>query len=764
VSQTVRRALWVLYGFLIAASAAITLWPEPTPVPLVTLQGWERDPKVFTEYLPSDVEISATIRNSPQSAFYQSYAPGIGLTTGDLATKSFSPPEYLSVPVRGRSALKSGSNRVTLECSDSRASLKLFASDTFAGTAESILPVPEKFCDRGVRLVARGGGSALIGTGTPASVSLLTFLKSKGIGMLFPHAFLFGLVSLYFLAGATLPRLLVDTAHGFLFSAVLLGMTGYAEFFAYYASPDLGVASTLLLFLAALSIIAFAAWFRRPALTGTWRQLDPFLTVWFLGSLAYTAILYSIDNGGGAALANYRFSPAAWSSDNQLMGITAEALGSGQPMQDLFGAGSGWQVSDRPPLLAGLVVFMRPFIYLLARSDDGPHFVTRYYGVLEIIYVGFWLPAVWYCLGTVRSLSWRMRCAIVLFVAITPFAIFNSIYTWPKLLGGAFSLLGCFVYLYSWEDGRTAEASGREPMTALCYLACFTALSLLSHGADFLFLGCFWAFVVLWRGGRGALLHLAWGVAIIAVLMAPWLAWQKLVDPPGNALVKSAFANTFGFEEKNVGVIETVIRAYAALTPAAWFDEKIRHFLLMLGAVSANFIDRMGDAGYNVAMNLAQKLRTRDFYFVGQSFAGAVICLALGAIGSKRRAAPIGPAAKQDISVCRTLVMLAVGSYLASVLVFRPVPIIHQLPYAAHLALLIGAAVWLAIRNRRAFYGVLAVEAAYSLIVWIVEPLFEAIYVDLLMVALSLAILAVGVSTITTRSPKAKIHVWAPAI
>jgi hypothetical protein len=57
--------------------------------------------------------------------------------------------------------------------------------------------------------------------------------------------------------------------------------------------------------------------------------------------------------------------------------------------------------------------------------------------------------------------------------------------------------------------------------------------------------------------------------------LAPWRLWTCKVDPPGNALPKNAFADTFGFGEPDVSLRDTVIRAYRADTSEQWLKRKV---------------------------------------------------------------------------------------------------------------------------------------------------------------------------------------------
>ena len=725
------RILLVLYGSIVLASGAIVPWPEPSGRPLLGRNDWQISGQAFDDYTPTDDEVAAT---SPPRIFFRFYTPKLGITAGDVTTKPFLTPPFLSVPVTGAGISKEGNNQLYIECLATHESRPILSADTIGRVVEAILAIPAEFCAKEIRLIAHGGGTRLLGVGTPSSVSLLTFLKSKGVGMVFPHAVLFTLIGCYLFGGVLLLRRFIS-AEGVPLLAILLGFTGYLEFFLYNLSPMLGGITSILLPSAGLAILVDAFRSRREWLANTWNELMPFFRVWFLGSLTYVAILYYIDNGGGAWFANYRFYPAAWSSDNQLASITGEALWRGIPLHGLFGA--EWQVSDRPPVLAGLAVFARPYIYLLAGLDDGAHFVDRYYSIQEIICVCFWIPAVLYCISLFSTLSSRARLAILFFISITPFAIFNSIYTWPKLLGAAFGVLGCCVYVHQRPGNRDTDE-----IPSWVYLACFTALSMLTHGSDFIFLGLFWVLVVgLPRGGW---LRLVKGVALIALLLAKWWAWQRFVDPPGNALLKYALAGVTGFDEKHVGLITTVVREYSELTLSAWLDEKLRYLSFLVGTVSGNSLDHIGDASYKSTIGLAEKLRTRDFFVVTQSLAGAFLCAIISGWLFVRHPGRFGATIHSDLRACLLFIGLAVLSYFLTPLVFRIAPLVIHLSFSAHLALLFAAPLLLATVSWRSFCWVLALQVAYSLVVWLIDPILRANYTDWLMIALTLCVIGIA--------------------
>src|SRR4029453_19017372 len=58
--------------------------------------------------------------------------------------------------------------------------------------------------------------------------------------------------------------------------------------------------------------------------------------------------------------------------------------------------------------------------------------------------------------------------------------------------------------------------------------------------------------------------------AAACVIMVPWMIWQRVEDPPGNALIKFALAGTYGLGEEHKTIWATTVDAFARLTLSDW--------------------------------------------------------------------------------------------------------------------------------------------------------------------------------------------------
>lgn len=164
-----------------------------------------------------------------------------------------------------------------------------------------------------------------------------------------------------------------------------------------------------------------------------------------------------------------------------------------------------WHASDRGPLQAVLLLWG-------GRWSTGP--VPAY--VAGVVINSLWVVGLWWFLRSVDIAEVRIRWVVIL-VALTGSIWLNAVYPWPKLLAGACSL-GC-----------AAAVLRRKPVIA----GLLAGLALLAHGAAlFALVGLIpWA---VSRLGKRALLALL----IAGAVYAPWFAFAKLVDPPGDRLVK----------------------------------------------------------------------------------------------------------------------------------------------------------------------------------------------------------------------------------
>jgi hypothetical protein len=203
-----------------------------------------------------------------------------------------------------------------------------------------------------------------------------------------------------------------------------------------------------------------------------------------------------------------------------------------------------YRASDRPPLQAALVLMTR------AVSRGKEH--ARYH-VLGTLCQGIWAASAWELFGLL-GLGRRRVFATGLLIA-SGFFLLNTTYVWPKLLT-AWLFLTAVALLADPDSPR-----GRPLGVGMAVGALF-ALALLGHG------GVAFSMVtlplLLWL--LRPRWFLAWRTLVVAgavlgALLAPWSAYQRWADPPGNRLVKMHLAGVNGIDERST--VKALIDAYS---------------------------------------------------------------------------------------------------------------------------------------------------------------------------------------------------------
>lgn len=216
-----------------------------------------------------------------------------------------------------------------------------------------------------------------------------------------------------------------------------------------------------------------------------------------------------------------------------------------------------WLSSDRPPLQTS--------VYLLARAvlpmGDQHELV---YQTLGTLLQSLWVPALW-CVLTVVGLPRRAIAGAVAAVAVSGFVLFNSFYVWPKLFPAAFLvLLAGIVLTPEWRTVRRRVAGG-----VACGLG--TGLAVLGHQESVLALVplAVLLLAVPRRWPRWRCLVPAAGVVL--VLTAPWMLYQRYVDPPGTNLTELQLA---GGPAPGKGLLSAVVGAYEHETASRFWHDK----------------------------------------------------------------------------------------------------------------------------------------------------------------------------------------------
>lgn len=317
------------------------------------------------------------------------------------------------------------------------------------------------------------------------------------------------------------------------------GASAMLAFWAFWADPLLGQAAAFLLVLGSVQGIVLCRPDRldRELL----RELAVPAALWALASLfvLYLGFLYGGTDQPLISAAT-RFSHPL-PGDNQIPAHFADWYyeHGHSPVPPPFG---DWLSSDRPPLQVGYALAQRPFGW----DETGLH-----YQVLGVAVQQLWVVGMWALLVAARIGPLARGLAIVA-ALVGDVAIVHGFFVWPKLIAAAFVLAAlAMVVSEGWPRLR------REPWAAALF-ATLCALAMLAHGAS--------AFALIPLLGYGALRGLpSWrwlGVAalVAVVFLAPWTAYQRFADPPGDRLLKWQLGGALEIDDR--GALEAIVDGY----------------------------------------------------------------------------------------------------------------------------------------------------------------------------------------------------------
>ncbi|NQX36782.1 hypothetical protein [Herbiconiux sp. VKM Ac-2851] len=315
----------------------------------------------------------------------------------------------------------------------------------------------------------------------------------------------------------------------------VLGVAGTAwlAFVAVWISPPLG------LVLGALVLLGSVATVLR---TGVWRLWRNALPVVVLAAAAGGfALAFAWLWGPGAdpyTTVADRFFHFALPSDNTIPGLFADRLALGQSTRAMIG---DWNGGDRPPLQTGLELALGPLVALAQLMGGGA--VVGFGGVLpegaafaaDVLAQLLWLPAG-YALLRMLAFSPRSTVLALSVAALVPTVLVNTLFTWPKLLSAAL-VLSALAFLLA---QRQAAPRAIWPFVLAVASA---ALAVLAHGAaaftvPVLVLVGLAVLRTHRRTLRSAAVPVVVAGAVGLLLYLPWMLYQRLVDPPGDRLLK----------------------------------------------------------------------------------------------------------------------------------------------------------------------------------------------------------------------------------
>ncbi|QJI44967.1 hypothetical protein HKK52_29735 [Pseudomonas sp. ADAK2] len=350
------------------------------------------------------------------------------------------------------------------------------------------------------------------------------------------------------------------------------GVLGWIQFWAWFINPATGYIFNLTILTACIfSLLA------RPITLLSNRLWRPLL-VFVLVTTTYATIV--VDHGAvneGAQLTQKRY----WlTPDNMIPKLFADHLlkDRSELLSDFQG---DWQSSDRPPLETGII--------LSAYGLVKPEVRTFAYLCLGIISNCLWIFALWPLLRVLK-IPQKNISLIVLTIACVGAVFVNSVFAWPKMLAGAM-LLGAmsFVILKKY----------RKVNLSLTAAGIMAALSMLSHGAALFGLLGFSIYLLITRTTPKPFTSLICVVTAI-LIYSPWVAYQKLYDPPGDRLLKWQLAGII-IRQDTLPPLTAILDEYAKIGWQKTISNKVSNIRLFIGEPT---IDVTANSDFNLLNNL----------------------------------------------------------------------------------------------------------------------------------------------------------------
>jgi hypothetical protein len=452
------------------------------------------------------------------------------------------------------------------------------------------------------------------------------------------------------------------------------GVVALLSFWAYYADPLAGETLTWLVLLG--SVAAIASSLHAGVDRGLLRALATPLGLWALGAafLVFFGFLYG---GTDYALttATTRFS-GPLPSDNRIPFYFAEWFFEYGHSREVPVFPPEWLSSDRPPLQVGYVLSQRA----LEWGEPELH-----YQVLGVVLQQLWIVGLWALLLAAR-VGRVTRGLALLTVLLSDLAIVNGFFVWPKLLPAAFLLAAAaLVATPVWPRVRADWRAG-------ALLGPLFALALLGHGSSVFGvvpLAVVAALPGLPRGRWVAAMMLAG-----ALLVVPWLGYQKLADPPGDRLAKWMLGGSVQVDDRST--VEAVVDGYRDAGFGGALHNKGQNLVTIAGGGPAvDLAERAVDAASSGDLDIAlREVRGISFLYLVPSL--GLLLLGPAAMAVRRGRVRGSPAEWRFALTCLAIAVL--GCLVWALVLFGNGPsrtVVHVGSYVVPVLALCGAAVGL---------------------------------------------------------------------
>ena len=711
IGQKAVAGTTVVVALVIVLGACI-LWPTGTQEvfrPLVKQNQWSvtgdfprfRDPV-------NRLEVPEQILASPELALWRSWTPEKEGTIGTLSTDAFQPTEFMAIPFLGFPAERPG-NRIYFKCDGNGQELEISTQRTNTQWATAFIHIGEGFCPGQVKLIASASVSNFyVAVGTPFEISRTFYLSQTSFA---PR--LLVIFGTWLLAASVvmIGGYFVTRSSDFAFPAgfALLAALGMFVLSAFIVSPVAGRNVTIASVFALLAAGTYLLASDKAKFVDFLRVHRLPLFFWLSISVSYGALVSAGDSGGGSWAINGFFTPLRWSSDNQLPFLFAEGLYQGAQSDEL--TWGPWLASDRTPLFGALLLLPRVLLMAPLETMYGSTFVAIAYMMAGITLLSSWSAVLAVICRKLDSFSVR---TVLILAATSPFFLFNSVYTWGKLLGGTYIVLAFYLLHY-------LSSEKRSDARLLVIVACCSSAAYLTHASNAFALVPMALFFIktIFRQGMLAILT---GTGVAAAIASPWLYWQMALQPGGNALLRFALTGDFGFEKRNSSVLLNTISTLGDLGFDGWIARKMEalHQLLGLQVGWASF----GEVAlYSPGATLLGQSRVLDFFAVPRSVGVAALGVLILPV-LLWRSTMLRPG-----SAPLEAALVGMGTLMFTLIFTMPQPITHHQAYGGLMLVFLAGAWSIA---KLPFFSTLITSVAviYCGVVWIWQPLTLSLRID----------------------------------
>ncbi|MBV9302305.1 MAG: hypothetical protein JOY62_18110 [Acidobacteriaceae bacterium] len=534
--------------------------------------------KISGKFIPHGVYPTTKLESSVKPGelkdmiFWGSWA-GDDRNTGELVSPVFRAPSILELYVSGYPSKPR--NGIFLEREDTHARQQLLLSTNLEPGERWVKldwMLPSSLSGKNIHLVAVDNETApggWLGVSTPRAAGLIS-VGTRHLSVILIYLLT---LFLFLLPGFAISLAIAARREVCPVSVVKLiilssAALGYLAFWIYFGNRLLGkILSFGSVAIAALVLAIILIRHRR--MRNLCREIaTPFVYVSTVG-VCYLCFLFLFGLfPSGASVPGLRFFKELRPGDNLVPLVFADKILTRAPIEP-FCCGD-WLSSDRPPLQTG--------IFLLQRTLKLSRDIGLQYECLGTALQCLWICGVWCLLKTVRAREYPMR-QVLGFLIFSGFLFYNSVYVWPKLLAATFVLFCVSIVLRLINENR--------PITSFdtAIGAASFSLAMMSHpGAVFSFPALL--LLLLPKRRLLPLRQCVLGIALVAIFVAPWIAYQKFYDPPGNRLLKMHLAGAFDIDPRST--LQALKDSYTKWDLGTYVRFKLENLRTLIGPKPMN--------------------------------------------------------------------------------------------------------------------------------------------------------------------------------